>query len=223
VSSVVESVFHTPKTHYQPRGKNILHTIFDNHFKDFCNTYEEQYAKKYGRFNLDRIIGVADHFIDCGDYLKCMARIKSTNSDCGHDYFRPFRCKSFYLCPSCNQKRTILMAEHLTKEVFLCLPHRQFVFTVPKALRIFFRNDRNLFADESRLIFRILKKFYKETAGKTIQTGMVISHQTFGDMLHWNPHFHCIVYDESQEASFQLLIFTLFFLSKALYLSIFLL
>ena len=24
---------------------------------------------------------------------------------------------------------------------------------------------------------------------------MVISHQTFGDMLRWNPHFHCIVLD----------------------------
>lgn len=87
------------------------------------------------------------------------------------------------------------MAEHLTEEVFLRLPHRQFVFTVPKALRIYFRNDRNLFADVSRLIFSILKEFYKEAARKTIQTGMVIAHQTFGDMLRWNPHFHCIVLD----------------------------
>ncbi|MDA3851909.1 MAG: transposase zinc-binding domain-containing protein, partial [Spirochaetaceae bacterium] len=70
-----------------------------------------------------------------------------------HDYFRPFSCKGFYLCPSCSQKRTVLMAEHLTEEVLLRLPHRQFVFTVPKALRIFFRNNRKLFADISRLIF----------------------------------------------------------------------
>ena len=51
--------------------------------------------------------------------------------------FRPFSCKSFYLCPSCSRKRTILFAEHLTKEVLLKLPHRQFVFTMPKALRPF--------------------------------------------------------------------------------------
>lgn len=54
----------------------------------------------------------------------------------GHDYFRPFSCKGFYLCPSCSRKRTILFAEHLTNEVLLNLPHRQFVFTMLKALRL---------------------------------------------------------------------------------------
>ena len=82
------------------------------------------------------------------------------------------------------------MAEHLTEEVLLKLPHRQFVFTLPKALRIFLRNDRKLFADLSRLIYAIIKDFYKEAAEKEISTGMVIAHQTFGDMLRWNPHFH---------------------------------
>ena len=65
----------------------------------------------------------------------------------------------------------------------LKLPHRQFVFTVPKALRVFFRNNRKLFADISRLIFSIIREFYKEVAGKEIKTGMVVAHQTFGDML----------------------------------------
>jgi hypothetical protein len=81
----------------------------------------------------------------------------------------------------------------LTEEVLLKLPHRQFVFTVPKALRVFFRKNRKLFADVSRLIFSILIDFYNEAAGKAIKTGMVIAHQTFGDMLRWNPHFHCLV------------------------------
>ena len=115
------------------------------------------------------------------------------NPECGHDYFRPFSCKGFYLCPSCSQKRTILLAEHLTEEVLLKLPHRQFVFTVPKALRVFFRNNRKLFADISRLIYSIIRDFYEEAAGKEIKTGMVIAHQTFGDMLRWNPHFHCLI------------------------------
>jgi len=67
------------------------------------------------------------------------------------------------------------MAEHLTEEVFLRLPHRQLVFTIPKALRIFLRNNKNLFADVSRLIFSILKDFHKEAAGRSIQSGMVIA------------------------------------------------
>jgi len=178
---------------YLPRGRNILHTIFEKHFTDFCNVYEDQYADKYGKFHLDRIIAVSEHFVACGDYLNGVARIRCMNPECGHDYFRPFSCKGFYLCPSCSQKRTILLAEHLTEEVLLKLPHRQFVFTVPKALRVFFRNNRKLFADISRLIYSIIRDFYEEAAGKEIKTGMVIAHQTFGDMLRWNPHFHCLI------------------------------
>ena len=161
----------------------LRHYIFEKHFTDFCDVYDEQYADKYGKFSLGRIIDVGEHFLSCGDYLNGVARIRCTNPECGHDYFRPFSCKGFHLCPSCSQKRTILLAEHLTEEVLLKLSHRQFVFTVPKALRIFFRNNRKLFADISRLIFSIIRDFYKEAAGKDIKTGMVIAHQTFGDML----------------------------------------
>lgn len=39
----------------------------------------------------------------------------------------------------------------------------------------------------------MISDFYREVAGKEIHTGMVIAHQTFGDMLRWNPHFHAIL------------------------------
>jgi len=178
---------------YQPRGINLLQEIFERHFSDFVRVYEHDYADRYGKYRLERIKTIGEHFLACGDYLNGVARIRCTNPECGHDYFRPFSCKGFYLCPSCSQKRTILMAEHLTEEVLLRLPHRQFVFTFPKALRVFFRNNRKLFADISRLIFSIIKNFYNEATEKDIKTGMVIAHQTFGDMLRWNPHFHCLV------------------------------
>jgi len=136
---------------------------------------------------------VGEQFLSCGDYLNGVARIHCINPECGHDYFRPFSCKGFYLCPSCSQKRTLLLAEHLADEVLLKLPHRQFVFTFPKALRGFFRYGRKLFADFSRLIFTMISEFYREAVGKNIITGMITAHQTFGDMLRWNPHFHAII------------------------------
>jgi len=82
---------------------------------------------------------------------------------------------------------------------------------MPKALRPFFRHDRRLFAEVSRLIYDILRDFYHEAAGRPLLTGMVIAHlrffakrkypahtpyralQSFGDQLRWNPHFHAIV------------------------------
>jgi hypothetical protein len=108
--------------------------------------------------------------------------------ECGHDFFRPFSCKGFYLCPSCSRKRTILFAEHLTNEVLLRLPHRQFVFSMPKALRPFFRHDRRLFSEVSGLIYEILREFYHEAAGRQLLTGMVIAHQSFGDQLRLRQH-----------------------------------
>jgi hypothetical protein len=187
------SVAALPTNRYVPRGRNELHTIFERHFVDFCNHYDEKYAGTYGMFRLERIQKLGKRFSTCVDYLQGIARIRCTNPECGHDYFRPFSCKGFYLCPSCSRKRTLLFAEHLTDEVLLNLPHRQFVFTIPKALRPFFRHDRLLFAEVSRLIYRLLGEFYDEAAGRSLLTGIVVAHQTFGDMLRWNPHFHAIV------------------------------
>ncbi|MQY56965.1 hypothetical protein GH140_02065 [bacterium] len=45
--------------------------------------------------------------------MKGMARIRCVNPNCGHDYFVPFSCKGFYLCPTCSQKRTLLFSEAL--------------------------------------------------------------------------------------------------------------
>jgi hypothetical protein len=70
--------------------------------------YDEKYAATYGRYRLERIRQLGERFTTCGDYLQGVARIRCTNPECGHDYFRPFSCKGFYLCPSCSRKRTIL-------------------------------------------------------------------------------------------------------------------
>ena len=154
----------TSRHHYVPRGRNQLHTIFERHFDKFCRVYDERYAATYGMFRLDRIRDIGERFLTCGDYRHGVARIRCTNPDCGHDYFRPFSCKGFYLCPSCSQKRTLLFAEHLTNEVLLDVTHRQFVFTMPKALRPFFRHDRRLLAEVSRLIYTMITEFYTASA-----------------------------------------------------------
>ena len=43
------------------------------------------------------------------------------------------------------------------------------------------------------MIFSMISDFYREVSGKEIITGIVIAHQTFGDMLTYNPHFHAIL------------------------------
>jgi hypothetical protein len=187
-SSVAES-------QYIPRGRNELHRIFEQHFSDFCSEYDMKYATDYGKFRLQRIESVGEKFITCGDHLHGIARIRCQNKECGYDYFRPFSCKGFYLCPSCRlvagnaccspmrpcQKRTLLLSEHFTEEVFLELPHSQFVFTVLKVLRLIFRRNRTLFAKVSRLINQLISDFYQYATGRIIRFGMIAAHQTFDD------------------------------------------
>jgi len=130
----------------------------------------------------------------CGcltDWENGIARIRCAH--CGFDYFRPFSCKSFFLCPSCGQKRTLLLGEYLADDLLLRLPHRQFVWTIPKALRGFLKRDRMLFAEIGKLIFTLVSEYYGEAAGRPLATGMVSSHQTFGEYASWHPHWHTLV------------------------------
>jgi hypothetical protein len=178
---------------YKPREKNVIQEILQNHFKSFEKNYDTQYSEKYGKYRIIHIKDAVKRFIECGDYSKGIARIKCTNTHCGHECFRPFSCKSWYLCPTCNQKRLLLFSEHLSENVLLKLPHRQFVFTLPKLLRVYFKYNRNLFEDVSKIIFSLIHDFYSETVKTRIKTGVVVSYQSFGDLMRWNPHYHCLV------------------------------
>ena len=47
---------------FVPRCRNELHTIFDHHFPNFCEQYDEKYASKYGMFRLERIQQIGEKF-----------------------------------------------------------------------------------------------------------------------------------------------------------------
>jgi hypothetical protein len=130
-----------------PRGTNILQHVVRGHFGRFAAEYDSRYAKELGNLRLERIPRAATRFLTCGDYplsgsgvysrrRRCqgVARIRCADPECRHEYFRPFSCKGFFLCPSCSQKRTLLFAEYLHERLLLALPHRKFVFTIPKVL-----------------------------------------------------------------------------------------
>ena len=114
------------KAVYRPRGNNAVQLLFKNHFQSIADQYEDKYAGIYGRFCIKRITEVVEKFILCGDYSQGVARIQCSNPDCKFEYFRPFSCKSFYFCPSCSQKRTLLFSEYMKDRLLLALPHRQF-------------------------------------------------------------------------------------------------
>jgi hypothetical protein len=66
------------------------------------------------------------------------------------------------------------------------------VFTFPKVIRIFFRHDRGLYGEISKLVYRIIQSFYNAAAGRRIQSAAVIAYASAGDLVRWNPHLHGI-------------------------------
>ena len=182
----------TPPGTYRQRGTSSLQRLFRTHLPELLARYEAEFASRLGAFRRERIAKAVERFLDCGDYTKGIARIQCTNPGCKADYFRPFSCKVFHLCPSCSQKRTLLFGEYVNERLLLRLPHRQMVFTFPKVLRVFFRHDRNLFGEVSRLVYRMIQRFSNETAGRRIQGAAVIAYASAGDFVRFNPHLHGI-------------------------------
>ena len=153
----------------------------------------ERYERQY-RFWRSWIQSVIYRYLDCGDLHCGFARVKCKG--CGHEYLLAFSCKRRHFCPSCHQKRVVEFGEWLCAEVLKSVPHRQWVFAIPKRLRIYFMYDRKLLSKLSRCAWKVLSSYLQQTvADKKATPGATIAVQTFGDFQNFNPHLHIIVTD----------------------------
>lgn len=67
-----------------------------------------------------------------------------------------FYCKGRGVCPSCNTRRMVQTAAHLTDHVFPRLPVRQWVRSAPKRLRYFMQRDRAVLSMVFRIFLRVI-------------------------------------------------------------------
>jgi len=121
---------------YRPRSpqKTPFYQCIADHFEEFVQVYDERYEREYG-FWRPVIAEVIEKYLECGD-LTC--------DHCGHEYLLAFSCKGRSFCPSCNMKRALQFSEWLTTEVLEKVTHQQYVFTIPKIIRTYFKFDRSL-------------------------------------------------------------------------------
>jgi hypothetical protein len=153
--------------------------------------YPERYQQRYGYWR-PVIRSSIDKFLKCGDLKGGFARVKC--KDCGEEYFVAFSCRQRSCCPSCDQKRALLLAYRLKDEVLADVPHLQWVFTIPKRLRVYFRYDRKLLGRLCRAAYDTVCDVYGlEIDGDSGFPAMVGAVQTFGDLIHWHSHIHAIV------------------------------
>ena len=73
------------------------------------------------------------------------------------------------------------------------VPHRHFVFSIPKILRRYFLYDRKLLSGLSRCAWETLKLFFQDAFTEDgAVPGAVVAIQSFGDFLGFNPHLHIL-------------------------------
>ena len=107
----------------------------EDHFETLEQLYDERFAKQYGFFR-PYVRKVIYRYLDCGILHNGFARVKC--EDCNYKYLLAFSCKRRHFCPSCHQKRVVEFGEYLCEEILKAVPHRHFVFSIPKILRRYF-------------------------------------------------------------------------------------
>ena len=72
-------------------------------------------------------------YLRCGWLAAGFARFRC--AACGTDRLVTFSCKGRGFCPSCGTRRTTVLTAHLTDHVFLGVPVRQWVLSLPHRVR----------------------------------------------------------------------------------------
>jgi hypothetical protein len=180
---------------YQPRNPRASghFRCVQDHFEQLEMLWQDRYASRYG-FWRPYVIDVIYRYLECGDLHFGFARVKC--QDCGHEYLLAYSCKRRHFCPSCHQKRVIEFGEWLCNQVLKSVAHRQWVFTIPKRLRIYFMFNRKLLAKLSRCAWKVLSAYLKQAVPfDDAMPGAAIAVHRFGDFQQFNPHLHLIATD----------------------------
>jgi len=176
----------------KPR-ESPLWQLLDKHFDEFEERYDDLFARQYG-FYRPVIPHVVRKYLECGDLHQGFARVRCP--DCHHEYLLAFSCRGRWFCPSCHTKKVIQFGSHLQDNVLYPVPHRQYVFSIPKILRRYFLYDRKLLGKLSKCATTNLTKFFRTTlCRKSGIPGIALAIQTFGDYAKWHPHIHALVAD----------------------------
>jgi len=165
----------------------------EDYYEQFKRSYDRNFSQKYGylRPHIEKVIY---QYLDCGILHNGFARVKCRA--CKHEYLLAYSCKRRHFCPSCHTKRVLEFGEWLCLNVLKKVPHRHFVFSIPKILRIYFLFNRNLLKELSKLSWETVKDYYISTCRKAGSNPAAVAViQTFGDYLSFNPHMHILATD----------------------------
>jgi len=164
--------------------KTALHEIVSENLEPFMQYTRENYKNPLPKYVAKEICS----YLSCGMLSAGFTRIRCP--DCGKDMIVAFSCGSRTVCPSCSGRRMAASAMHLTDKVLPDCPVRQWVLSVPYAIRRLLSSDNKVFGAVLKIFVRVVEEFYLERAKHDgilkPKTGMLTIMQRFGGSLNLN-------------------------------------
>jgi hypothetical protein len=168
-----------------------LYRVVAAHLETFLALRAGHPGSRYPRF-VERELRA---YLECGQLCKGFARVRCTA--CGHDELVAFACKGRGFCPCCCGRRMAESAAHLCDHVLPDVPVRQWVLSLPHAIRYLIGFDRQLCREVRGVFVRAVLSFLRRRARDRGvaggRSGAVVVTQRFDSALRLDPHFHAAV------------------------------
>ncbi len=169
----------------------LLYQLVERHYPAF-----RELRAMAGRSLPDYIEEEFDAYLKCGRLEEGFLRVRCEH--CHAEKLVAFSCKKRGFCPSCGARRMAETAALLADEVLPERPLRQWVLSLPYALRFLLATDPDALTLVLGAVYRTISGHLLKTAGLTRatgDTGAVTLIQRFGSALNLNVHFHMIFLD----------------------------
>ncbi|MBP7609919.1 MAG: transposase zinc-binding domain-containing protein [Steroidobacteraceae bacterium] len=166
-----------------------LYQFVEQHYPAFRELRVES-----GRPLPDYVDQEFEAYLKCGRLEEGFLRVRCEH--CHAEKLVAFSCKKRGFCPSCGARRMAETAALLADEVLPERPLRQWVLSLPHALRFLLATNPVALTQVLGVVYRTISGFLLRRAGLTRakgDTGAVTLVQRFGSALNLNIHFHLLL------------------------------
>ena len=176
------------------QGHVSIRDIFIEYWGRFLTLHADKMIRPAILDNVQKMMG-------CHDFKNGYLFFGCPN--CDNYHIVGFSCHSRF-CPSCGKKYRDQRTLEIAKKC-LAVPHRQFVFSIAKELRPYFRNYRKLFD----ILFQSVRETFdylitgKSKIAKVERRslGYIQFLHTFGRDMKFNPHIHVLIAERTLNLS----------------------
>ena len=183
-----------PRRHRRKPEETGLYRAVAQHLETFLQRYAaDPDGRRLPRFVIRELRG----YLECGQLCKGFVRVRC--KACGQSDLVAFACKGRGFCPSCCGRRMAESAAHLVDHVLPDVPIRQWVLSLPHAIRFLLGFDKVLCREVRgifiRAVLSLLKRRARARGIEAPETGAVGVIQRFDSALRLSPHYHVLVLD----------------------------